>query len=166
MPRPKLYFTEEEKKEKNREYQARYAFKNPEKKREHQREYYEKNRESLLQKNKERRERKKAQAQRVQEPESRNDEELARRLTRKLNTKFGIQGIIKPSSRKNKRFVHLSGREAVHFGDPRAITFVDGANESKRMAYQLRASRIVNKNNELTYNKPGTANFLAYHLLW
>lgn len=175
MPRPKLYFTDEERAERARIAQAKFRYNNPQKVAQTMKDYYEKNREELLQKGSERRARKRAQEQEERtrreelkqgQIQSRDDEELARRLTRRLNTKFGIQGIIKPSSRRDKRFVHLLGPKAVHFGSPDAITFADGANEKKKLAYQARASHIVDKNGELTYRKPGTSNFLSYHLLW
>jgi hypothetical protein len=96
----------------------------------------------------------------------RNDNKLAVQLTQKLN-KMGISGTISPSPRKNKRFVFFTtGAKPIHFGDPRATTFADGASEKKRKSYRARASKIKNKAGEFTYNKRITANFLAYHLLW
>lgn len=180
MPRTKLDITDEERAERIRRSKDKYVYNNREKERKRQSEYYEKNRESLIQKRKERKarnalrqvqmaeqqvEQKQPQVELVRE---RNEEELARRLTQKLNRELGIDGIIKPSKRRDKRFTFVPAlsTDGVHFGSRKAITFVDGASDKKRLAYQLRASKIKNKKGELTFKKKFTANFFSYHLLW
>lgn len=77
---------------------------------------------------------------------------------------------IKRSDKKSKRFradfVMQGGHRTVHFGQPGAYTFYDGAPTKKMMAYKARASKIVNKDGQYTYLIPGTANSLAYWILW
>lgn len=86
------------------------------------------------------------------------------------------------SSRPDKRLVAsfvLNGEHRlVHFGyrgpDGRpAITYSDSAGinstlapVSKRNSYRKRASKIKDSRGRYTYLLPGTANSLAYHLLW
>lgn len=88
------------------------------------------------------------------------------KLNNKLK-KIGLDGKIEKSRAKNKRFVHIdSNGKRTNFGDPNAKTFFDGATQEKRKSYQARASKIKNKQGEYTYKKKGTANYLAYNLLW
>ena len=81
---------------------------------------------------------------------------------------------VKPSSRKDKRYVATyckckvknscegSNHKKVHFGQPDATTYVDGASEQKKDAYQARHSKSPGEN----VNKPDTAGALSWHLLW
>ena len=88
----------------------------------------------------------------------------------KLNNKLkslGLGGKIVHSKAKNKRFAHISKEGKItNFGDPNANTFYDGASQEKRKSYKARASKIKNKQGEYTYKKKGTANYLAYNVLW
>jgi hypothetical protein len=74
------------------------------------------------------------------------------------------------SRRQGKRFratMVINGKYVTkHFGDPEATTFFDVPDDLKRKSYRARASAIVDKHGNLTYNKPGSANSLAYWLLW
>jgi hypothetical protein len=54
----------------------------------------------------------------------------------------------------------------VRFGDPNGSTYADGASSQKRNSYRARASKITNARGQYTYKIPGTANSLAYWLLW
>lgn len=60
---------------------------------------------------------------------------------------------------KNKQYT-------VRFGQIGAFTYFDGAPKEKMLSYRARASKITNKKNEYTYKKAGTANSLAYWILW
>jgi len=77
---------------------------------------------------------------------------------------------VRTSDSKNKRltatFVLNDKLHMVHFGLAGAYTYADGAPKSKRDSYQARASKITNAAGRYTYKIPGTANSLAYHLLW
>lgn len=86
---------------------------------------------------------------------------------KKKAKKLGISTDIKYSSRKNKRFqITTPDNKIIHFADPNATTFIDGADEKKRKSYLARASKITNKEGKYTYKIPYTANYLSYHLLW
>lgn len=66
-----------------------------------------------------------------------------------------------------KALFMLDGKKhTIHFGDFYSETYYDGASETKRRAYQARASKIKNKEGEFTYMIPGTANSFSYWLLW
>jgi hypothetical protein len=78
--------------------------------------------------------------------------------------------VVEESSRKGKRltatFTQKGEKKTVHFGQDTAFTWADGADAKKRASYQARASKITNAKGEYTYRIPGTANSLAYWILW
>jgi ribosome-associated translation inhibitor RaiA len=78
--------------------------------------------------------------------------------------------VITPSKRPEKRFKAEfdigQKHKTIHFGLKGAYTYFDGAPNKKRRLYQARASKITNKSGVYTYRKAGTANSLAYWILW
>ena len=64
------------------------------------------------------------------------------------------------SNRLNKKYVvTLKNGNKIHFGDPRYEDYLTHLDRK-------RASKIKDKDGNLTYNDPNSANFWSYHLLW
>jgi hypothetical protein len=70
------------------------------------------------------------------------------------------------STRKNKKFMVLTQKGIIHFGDSRYKDFTQHKNEKKREAYCKRSKGIKDKNGNLTYKDKNTANFWSRSLLW
>jgi len=71
------------------------------------------------------------------------------------------------SNRKNKKYmVTLKNGKKIHFGDSRYEDYLSHQDWKRRVRYRKRASKIKDKEGELTYKDPNTANFWSYHLLW
>lgn len=69
--------------------------------------------------------------------------------------------------KRYKATFKLHGKpKSVRFGQINAYTFLDGADQKKRNSYRARASKIKNNAGQYTYLIGGTANSLAYWLLW
>ena len=75
-------------------------------------------------------------------------------------TEFGV------SSRKNKKFYVRYNGKAIHFGDSRYKDYTQHGDPVRRKSYKARASKIKNKNGQLTYKMKSAANYWAYHILW
>ena len=89
-----------------------------------------------------------------------------KKVQKKAKSLGGIS-IVMLSNRKNKRFkALLNNNKWVHFGQSGEHAFVDHGDRKRRTAYRRRAEGIKNKKGQKTYLIPGTANFLAYNLLW
>jgi hypothetical protein len=74
---------------------------------------------------------------------------------------------IKLSDKPDKKLmVELRDGKIIHFGAKNSLTFLEGADENKKKLYQLRASKIKNKQGRFTYKLANTANFWAFHILW
>ena len=71
------------------------------------------------------------------------------------------------SNRKNKKYmVTLKNGNKIHLGDRRYQDYLSHQDWKRRIQYRKRASKIKNKDGELTYRVPNYANFWSYHLLW
>ena len=71
------------------------------------------------------------------------------------------------SNNKNKKYmVTLKNGNKIHFGDSRYEDFLIHGDKNRRDKYRRRASRIRDKNNNLTYQNRESPNFWAYNLLW
>ena len=71
------------------------------------------------------------------------------------------------SDRDNKKYVvTLNNGKKIHFGDNRYEDFLIHKDWNKRLNYIKRASKIRDKQGNLTYKNPESANFWVYHLLW
>lgn len=68
---------------------------------------------------------------------------------------------------KNKRFAAIvndgTKSRIINFGSKNGVTFLDGADESKRAAFQARHSKIRVKDG---IDVPFSPSSLAYYLLW
>ena len=62
--------------------------------------------------------------------------------------------------------VTLQDGTTLDFGDKRHQDFLIHKNDEKRLKYRNRASKIKNKNNELTHLNPKSANFWSFNILW
>ncbi len=71
-----------------------------------------------------------------------------------------------PSWRKNKRYYVKYNNKIIHFGDPNAYTYSDGANEYKRKLYQARHSKIKLKDGTYAYKNKNSPAYWSYNLLW
>ena len=71
------------------------------------------------------------------------------------------------STRKNNKYVTtLSSGKKVHFGSSQYPDYLIHQDKDRRDRYLSRAKKIKNKQGELTYNNPESANFWSVHLLW
>ena len=71
------------------------------------------------------------------------------------------------SNRKNKKYmVTLKNGNGLHFSDTRYEDFLSHQDWKRRVRYRKRASKIRDKEGELTYKDLNYANFWSYHLLW
>ena len=58
-----------------------------------------------------------------------------------------------------------SGKK-VHFGSPKYPDYTIHKDKERRDKYLTRATKIKNKQGELTYTNPESANFWLVYLLW
>ena len=82
-----------------------------------------------------------------------------------LASRKGISKIM-PSTRKNKKYVVVYNNKSINFGDSRYEDYIDHQDEERRHRYRQRASKITNKDGELTYKDKNSPNYYSYHLLW
>lgn len=87
----------------------------------------------------------------------------------KLVKKAGKLGAVSLdySPRKNNKYVAtLKDRKKVHFGTTKYPNFLIHYNEERKETYLARAKKITNKQKELTWKNPESANYWSTHLLW
>ena len=60
----------------------------------------------------------------------------------------------------------LPSGKKVHFGSPKYPDYTIHKDKERRDKYLTRATKIKNKQGELTYTNPESANFWSVHLLW
>ena len=71
------------------------------------------------------------------------------------------------SLRKNNKYVAtLKDGKKVHFGSTKYPDFLIHYNEERKEKYLARAKKITNKQKELTWRNPESANYWSTHLLW
>ena len=70
------------------------------------------------------------------------------------------------STRKNKKYMVLTKKGIIHFGDSRYEDFRQHKNKKRQESYCKRAKGITNKKGEKTYNDKDTANYWSYKFLW
>jgi len=64
-----------------------------------------------------------------------------------------------------KYMVTLKNGNKINFGDQRYEDYLQHQDWKRRIRYRRRASKIRDKEGELTYKDPNSANFWSYHLL-
>ena len=71
------------------------------------------------------------------------------------------------STRKNNKYVAaLSNGKKIHFGSSQYPDFLIHKEKERKERYLARAKKIRNKQGELTFNNPESANFWSVNLLW
>lgn len=74
---------------------------------------------------------------------------------------------LKYSKRQGKKYVvELSNGKKIHFGSSKYADYLTHKDKERRDNYLNRAKNIKNKEGDLTYNNPESANFWSIHLLW
>ena len=88
-----------------------------------------------------------------------------KKLTRNAK-KLGAESL-DYSSRKNSKYVAtLQSGKKVHFGSPKYPDYLIHQDKDRRDKYRARATKIKNKQGELTHTNPESANFWSVNLLW
>ena len=63
-------------------------------------------------------------------------------------------------------WLHFQVEKKVHFGSTKYPDYFTHKDKDRRDKYLARATKIKNKQGELTYNNPESANFWSVNLLW
>ena len=87
------------------------------------------------------------------------------KLTRNAK-KLGAESLDYSTQKNNKYMVTLKSGKKVHFGSTKYVDYLTHKDKDRRDKYLARATKIKNKQGELTYNNPESANFWSVHLLW
>ena len=80
--------------------------------------------------------------------------------------KLGAESLDYSTRKNNKYMVKLPTGKKVHFGSPKYPDYLFHKDEDRREKYLARATKIKNKQGELTHNKPESANYWSTKLLW
>ena len=80
--------------------------------------------------------------------------------------KLGAESLDYSTRKNNKYMVTLKSGKKVHFGSSKYEDYLTHKDKDRRDKYLARATKIKNKQGELTYNNPESANFWSVHLLW
>lgn len=73
--------------------------------------------------------------------------------------------IISPKPDKKLRAILNDGTH-IDFGSRSSQTYLEGASEMKRKAYQARHSKIKLKDGSLAYQKKFSPSWFSWHVLW
>ena len=79
---------------------------------------------------------------------------------------LGAESLNYSSRKNNKYMVKLPNGKKVHFGSPKYEDYTIHKDKERRDKYLSRATKIKNKNGELTYTNPESSNYWSVHLLW
>ena len=88
-----------------------------------------------------------------------------KKLTRKAK-KLGADSLDYSTRKNNKYMATLPGGKKIHFGSPNYPDYLIHKDKDRRERYLARAIKIKNKQGELTYTNPESANYWSVHLLW
>ena len=88
-----------------------------------------------------------------------------KKLTRSAK-KLGAESLDYSTRKNNKYMATLQSGKKVHFGSPKYPDYLIHKDKEKRDKYLARATKIKNKQGELTYNNPESANYWSTRLLW
>ena len=80
--------------------------------------------------------------------------------------KLGAESLDYSSRKNNKYMVKLPGGKKVHFGSPKYPDYLTHKDKDRRDKYLARATKIKNKQGELTHNNPESSNYWSTKLLW
>ena len=70
------------------------------------------------------------------------------------------------SKTKTKRFYVIYKGLRINFGSKDGQTFIDHADDRKRIAWRARHSKIMMKDGTLAYKVKTSAEWWAWHMLW
>ena len=88
-----------------------------------------------------------------------------KKLTEKAK-KLGAESLDYSTRKNNKYVATLSVGKKILFGSAQYPDFLIHKNEERRDRYLARAKNIKNKQGELTFTNPESANFWSVNLLW
>ena len=87
-----------------------------------------------------------------------------KKLTRKAK-KLGAESL-DYSTCKNKYVATLSSGKKIHFGSSRHPGYLIHKDKDRKERYLARAKKIKNKQGEITYTNPESANYWSVNRLW
>ena len=87
------------------------------------------------------------------------------KLTKKAK-KLGAESLDYSKRKNNKYVVTLAGGKNLHFGSSQYPDFLIHKDEERKDRYLTRAKKIKNKQGQLTYKNPESANYWSVKLLW
>ena len=88
-----------------------------------------------------------------------------KKLTRKAK-KLGADSLGYSTRKNNKYMATLPGGKKIHFGSPNYPDYLIHQDKDRRDRYLARATKIKNKQGELTYTNPESSNYWLVNLLW
>ena len=80
--------------------------------------------------------------------------------------KLGAESLDYSTRKNNKYMVTLKSGKKVHFGSIKYADYLTHKDKERREKYLTRATKIKNKQGQLTYNNLESANFWSVNLLW
>ena len=80
--------------------------------------------------------------------------------------KLGAESLDYSTRKNNKYMVTLKSGKKVHFGSTKYADYLTHKDKDRRDKYLARATKIKNKQGELTHNNPESANYWSTKLLW
>ena len=88
-----------------------------------------------------------------------------KKLTRKAK-KLGAESLDYSTRKNNKYVATLSSGKKIHFGSSQHPDYLIHKDNERKERYLARAKKIKNKQGELTYTNPESANYWCMNLLW
>ena len=88
-----------------------------------------------------------------------------KKLTSKAK-KLGADSLDYSTPKNNKYMATLPGGRKIHFGSSTYPDYLIHKDKERKDRYLARAKKIKNKQGELTYTNPESANFWSVNLLW
>ena len=88
-----------------------------------------------------------------------------KKLTRNAK-KLGAESFDYSTRKNNKYVATLSSGKKIHFGSSQYPDYLIHKDKERRDKYRSRAIKIKNKQGELTYTNPESANYWSINLLW
>ena len=87
------------------------------------------------------------------------------KLTRNAK-KLGAESLDYSTRKNNKYMATLPGGKKIHFGSSKYPDYTIHKDKERRDKYLARATKIKNKQGELTHNNPESANYWSTKLPW
>ena len=87
------------------------------------------------------------------------------KLTKRAK-KLGAESLDYSTRKNNKYMATLPSGKKVHFGSPNYPDYLIHKDKERRDKYLARATKIKNKQGELTYTNPESSNYWSINLLW